>query len=41
MIVTGTPAGVGFACTPPLWILPGDVCEAEIEQIGLLRNIVA
>lgn len=41
MIVTGTPAGVGFARTPPLWMQPGDVCEVEIEQIGILRNIVA
>lgn len=40
VIVTGTPAGVGFARTPPLWMQPGDVCEVEIEQIGILRNIV-
>jgi len=38
--VTGTPAGVGFARTPPLWMQPEDVCEVEIEQIGILRNIV-
>lgn len=38
MIVTGTPAGVGMARTPPLWMKPGDLCEVEIEGIGLLRN---
>jgi len=40
VIVTGTPAGVGFARTPPLWMQPGDICEVEIEQIGILRNTV-
>jgi 2-keto-4-pentenoate hydratase/2-oxohepta-3-ene-1,7-dioic acid hydratase in catechol pathway len=38
MIVTGTPAGVGFARKPPLWMKPGDVCEIEIEGIGTLSN---
>jgi len=40
LIVTGTPAGVGFARKPPLWMKPGDVCEVEIETVGLLRNEV-
>jgi acylpyruvate hydrolase len=40
VIVTGTPAGVGFARNPPLWMKPGDVCEVEIEGIGVLRNPV-
>lgn len=40
VIVTGTPAGVGFARTPPLWMKPGDVCEVEIEGIGILSNPV-
>ena len=40
MIVTGTPAGVGMAHDPPLWMKPGDVCEIEVEQIGILRNRV-
>ena len=40
IIVTGTPAGVGLARKPPLWMKPGDVCEIEIEQVGLLRNPV-
>ena len=30
--------GVGFARKPPVWMKPGDVCEIEIEKIGLLRN---
>jgi acylpyruvate hydrolase len=40
MIVTGTPAGVGSARKPPLWMKPGDVCEVEIEGIGTLSNPV-
>jgi len=40
LIVTGTPAGVGFARNPQLWMAPGDVCEVEIEGVGLLRNPV-
>ncbi len=40
MIVTGTPAGVGFARKPPLFMAPGDVCEIAIEQLGTLRNPV-
>ncbi len=39
-IATGTPAGVGFARTPPVRLQPGDVMEAEIEGIGVLRNPV-
>ncbi|QCI63397.1 fumarylacetoacetate hydrolase family protein [Phreatobacter stygius] len=38
VIVTGTPAGVGFARKPPLFMRDGDVCEVEIEGIGTLRN---
>ena len=40
MIVTGTPAGVGFARKPPLWMKPGDLCEIEIDGIGTLSNPV-
>lgn len=40
VIVTGTPAGVGFARTPPLWMKPGDICEVELEGVGILRNPV-
>ena len=38
MIITGTPAGVGFARTPPEYLKVGDVVEVEIEGIGVLRN---
>ena len=38
LIVTGTPSGVGFARKPQLFMKPGDVCEVEIESIGILRN---
>ena len=38
IIVTGTPSGVGFARKPPVWMNDGDVCEIEIEGVGLLRN---
>jgi acylpyruvate hydrolase len=38
LIVAGTPAGIGHAREPKLYMRPGDVCEVEIEGIGLLRN---
>ena len=38
VLVMGTPAGVGLARNPPLYMKAGDVCEVEIEKIGLLRN---
>jgi acylpyruvate hydrolase len=41
LIVTGTPAGVGMARDPKLWMRPGDVCEVEIADLGVLRNPVA
>ncbi len=40
LIVMGTPAGVGAARSPPLWMSDGDICEIEIENIGILRNPV-
>ena len=41
LIFTGTPPGVGMAQKPnPVWLKPGDVCEVEIEGIGVLRNPV-
>lgn len=41
VILTGTPPGVGFARTPPVFLKPGDVVTVEIEQIGALTNPVA
>nr|WP_047169028.1 fumarylacetoacetate hydrolase family protein [Sphingomonas sp. Y57] len=40
VIITGTPAGVGGARKPQLFMKDGDVFEIEIEGIGLLRNPV-
>ena len=37
-IIMGTPAGVGQARTPPVWMKAGDTIEIEIEHIGVLRN---
>jgi 2-keto-4-pentenoate hydratase/2-oxohepta-3-ene-1,7-dioic acid hydratase in catechol pathway len=39
IILTGTPSGVGHARKPdPIWMRAGDVCEIEVEGIGVLRN---
>jgi 2-keto-4-pentenoate hydratase/2-oxohepta-3-ene-1,7-dioic acid hydratase in catechol pathway len=39
IIFTGTPSGVGHARKPnPIWMKAGDVCEIEIEGLGVLRN---
>ncbi|MEM3074288.1 MAG: fumarylacetoacetate hydrolase family protein, partial [Nitrososphaerales archaeon] len=43
IITTGTVSGVAAFRTPdptPYWLKPGDVVEAEIENIGILRNPV-
>lgn len=40
VILTGTPEGVGMGRTPKRWLRPGDVCEIEIEGIGVLHNHV-
>jgi 2-keto-4-pentenoate hydratase/2-oxohepta-3-ene-1,7-dioic acid hydratase in catechol pathway len=41
LVITGTPAGVGYARNPPVFMKSGDVCEIEIESIGVLRNTIA
>jgi 2-keto-4-pentenoate hydratase/2-oxohepta-3-ene-1,7-dioic acid hydratase in catechol pathway len=41
IIFTGTPSGVGFARQPPVWMKNGDICEVEIQGIGVLRNPIA
>lgn len=41
IVSTGTPSGVGMGLNPQVWLQPGDVVEAEIERIGVLRNTVA
>ena len=40
VVITGTPAGVGYARNPPVFMKAGDICEIEIESIGVLRNTI-
>ena len=40
VLLTGTPAGVGFARRPRVFLSPGDVVEVEIDALGTLRNPV-
>jgi acylpyruvate hydrolase len=40
VIATGTPGGVGFARTPPVWLAPGDLLEVAIEGLGRIANRV-
>lgn len=41
IIATGTPAGVGYARTPPLFLKIGDHIEIEVERIGIAASTVA
>lgn len=41
LVITGTPSGVGQSRTPPVFMRQGDVCEIEIEGVGLLRNPIS
>lgn len=38
IIMTGTPAGVGFAMEPQRFLKDGDIVRIEIEKIGVLEN---
>jgi len=40
IIATGTPAGVGFARTPPRYLAPGDTMSVRISGLGELVNPV-
>lgn len=40
VVLTGTPAGVGAARTPPRFLRSGDIVEVEIERVGRLVNPV-
>ncbi|MEQ1575640.1 MAG: fumarylacetoacetate hydrolase family protein [Vicinamibacterales bacterium] len=40
IIATGTPEGIGLGQTPPQFLQNGDLIEAEIEGIGIMRNRV-
>jgi len=41
VVITGTPAGVGYARNPPVWMAPGDTIEIEVEGLGVLSNPIA
>jgi len=38
VVLTGTPAGVGFSRKPPRWLTPGDEVVVRVEGLGELRN---
>lgn len=38
LVVTGTPEGGGHNRPQPVYMRDGDVCEIEIEGVGVLRN---
>jgi 2-keto-4-pentenoate hydratase/2-oxohepta-3-ene-1,7-dioic acid hydratase in catechol pathway len=40
VIATGTPGGVGFARTPPVWLTAGDLLEVAVMGIGRIANRV-
>ncbi|MEN4966763.1 fumarylacetoacetate hydrolase family protein [Brucella intermedia] len=40
IITTGTPQGIGAKRNPPMWLQPGDTVEVELENVGVLRNVV-
>lgn len=40
VIATGTPSGVGAGRVPQEFLQPGDIVEAEVEKLGILRNHV-
>ena len=40
IILTGTPSGVGFTRTPPVYLQPGDEVKISVEGIGTLENRV-
>lgn len=42
IVSTGTPAGVGLGCNPPVYLKPGDVVELGIDGLGTSRqNLLA
>jgi 2-keto-4-pentenoate hydratase/2-oxohepta-3-ene-1,7-dioic acid hydratase in catechol pathway len=41
VILTGTPAGVGYAMDPPEVLKSGDHIRMEIEELGVLENTIA
>jgi 2,4-diketo-3-deoxy-L-fuconate hydrolase len=41
VIATGTPAGIGAARTPPVFLRDGDIVEVEIERVGRLVTVIS
>ena len=40
VIATGTPAGVGHARTPPLYLVGGEIVVADVSGLGACRNLI-
>jgi 2,4-didehydro-3-deoxy-L-rhamnonate hydrolase len=40
VLATGTPAGIGSVCQPPLLLKPGDTVEVGVEGVGTQINPV-
>jgi 2-keto-4-pentenoate hydratase/2-oxohepta-3-ene-1,7-dioic acid hydratase in catechol pathway len=40
VLMTGTPAGVAYGMSQPIYLKPGDVMEARIENLGAQRSVV-
>ena len=40
VLATCTPSGVGFSRKPPIFMKDGDVCDVEVEGVGVLSNPV-
>jgi 2-keto-4-pentenoate hydratase/2-oxohepta-3-ene-1,7-dioic acid hydratase in catechol pathway len=38
LILTGTPSGVAMGQNPAPWLEPGQLCEVEIPEIGVIAN---
>ena len=40
VLVTGTPAGVGYARTPPVFLHSGDEVEVSVTKLGSIRSFI-
>ena len=40
LIATGTPSGVGYARTPPVWMKTGDEIVVEVERVGRVSAVI-
>lgn len=41
LIATGTPSGVGYARTPPVWMKSGDEIVVEVDRVGRVSARIA